>query len=359
MGGQSWASRWGTGGFVLLTVAVTLATPYLFSRYAMLQIAIILVGAILAMSLGLVWGFGGIMSFGQTAFFGIGGYTYAIAVENIGDSTLPLLLSIAVPAAVALLLGYFMFFGRLGDVFVGVVTLCVSLILFDFGNSTQDPFYTIGDAALNGFNGMAGIPPLNAPFNPSRTLDTTSMFFLCAGSLIAIYVLCRLTLASRFGRIAVAVKQNEIRAGLLGYNVAAVKIAIFMVGAGVAGFAGCLYASWNGFISPGVFGLPMMAQTIIWVVVGGLGTLIGPILGSVGLQYLVMVLGAAAIVDVNLVLGLLLIGIVVFLPEGIAPATRRGLQRLMAALFLRRRDAASRRGDSLKAGLAADRSAKA
>ena len=359
MDGLSWTSRWGWCGFTVLASAAVLATPHLFSRYAMLQIAIILVGAILALSLGLVWGFGGIMSFGQTAFFGIGGYTYAVAVENMGDSTLPVLLSIAVPAAAAALLGYFMFFGRLGDVFVGVVTLCVSLIMFDFGNSTQSPFYTIGSAALNGFNGMAGIPSLNMPFDPTYSLNTSSMFELCAGSLIAIYLLCRLILASPFGRIAVAVRQNEIRAGLLGYNVAVVKIAMFAIGAGIAGYSGCLFASWNGFISPGVFGLPMMAQTIIWVVVGGLGTLIGPIIGSVSLQYLVMVLGAAAVVDVNLVLGLLLIAIVVFLPEGVTPATRRGLQRLAAASFSRRRRAASRRTDSIEANLAADRSAKA
>jgi ABC-type branched-subunit amino acid transport system permease subunit len=239
------ALRHSTTVGVLIAIAVTLVAPMFFSRFAILQITVFIIGAILAESLGLVWGIGGIMCFGQTAFFGLGGYVYAVAVENIGDSTLPIVLSILVPAAVAVVLGCFLFFARLGDIYIGVVTLCVSLILFDFGNSTQDRFYTIGKAALNGFNGMAGVPPINIPLDPSDSIDTTSMYFLCAGSLIAIYVLFKMLLASPFGRVAVAVRHNEIRAGLIGYNAAAIKLALFTIGAGVAGYAGCLFANWT------------------------------------------------------------------------------------------------------------------
>src|SRR6202040_3779773 len=99
------------------------------------------------------------------------------------DSTLPSVLSMPLQAPAAAALGCFLFFARLGDIYIGVVTLCVSLILFDFGNSTQDRFYTIGKAALNGFNGMTGVPPINIPLDPSDSIDTTSMYFLCAGSL--------------------------------------------------------------------------------------------------------------------------------------------------------------------------------
>jgi ABC-type branched-subunit amino acid transport system permease subunit len=322
------ALRHSTTVGVLIAIAVTLVAPMFFSRFAILQITVFIIGAILAESLGLVWGIGGIMCFGQTAFFGLGGYVYAVAVENIGDSTLPIVLSILVPAAVAVVLGCFLFFARLGDIYIGVVTLCVSLILFDFGNSTQDRFYTIGKAALNGFNGMAGVPPINIPLDPSDSIDTTSMYFLCAGSLIAIYVLFKMLLASPFGRVAVAVRHNEIRAGLIGYNAAAIKLALFTIGAGVAGYAGCLFANWNAFISPNVFGLPMMAQTIIWVIVGGLRTLSGPILGAITLQYLATVLGSNGGFNVNMTLGLVLMLIVVLLPEGIVPTALRGLQWL-------------------------------
>jgi ABC-type branched-subunit amino acid transport system permease subunit len=239
------------------------------------------------------------------------------------------MLSILLPAAAATVLGCFLFFGRLGDIYIGVVTLCVSLILFDFGNSTQDTFYTIGHAALNGFNGMSGVPSINLPFDPDTTIDTTSMFYLCAGSLIVVYVLFRTLLASPFGRVAVAIRHNEIRAGLIGYNAAAIKLALFVIGAGVAGYAGCLFANWNAFISPNVFGLPMMAQTIIWVVVGGLRTLTGPILGAIALQYLATILGSNSGLNVNMTLGFILMAVVVLLPEGIVPTALRGARWLV------------------------------
>jgi urea transport system permease protein len=326
-----------------VAVVSTIAMPLVCSRYTILQISVFLIGGILAESLALVWGIGGIMCFGQTAFFGLGGYTYAVAVENLGDSTAPIVLSIVVPAAGAAILGCFLFYGRLGDIYIGVVTLCVSLILFDFGNSTQDRFYTIGKAALNGFNGMSGVPSINMPFDPTNSIDTTSMYYLCAGSLIVVYMLFKTLLASPFGRIAVAVRHNEVRAGLIGYNAAAIRLALFTIGAGVAGYAGCLFANWNGFISPNVFGLSMMAQTIIWVMVGGLRTLAGPILGAIGLQYLATVLGSNSGLNVNVTLGVILIMIVVLLPEGILPTAIRCFHAL-ASMSGARPDAPAQSG---------------
>src|SRR3979409_2203024 len=127
--------------------------------------------AFLALGLRLLCGSGGILCFGQSAFFGLGAYSYAIAMFNTGESTLPLLLAIALPAAFAALLGYFMFYGRISDVYLGVITLTVTLILFNSVNSTAGPEFHIGAARLGGFNGIPGIPPLNVPFNRSTTID--------------------------------------------------------------------------------------------------------------------------------------------------------------------------------------------
>jgi branched-chain amino acid transport system permease protein len=325
------AYRYGPAVSSFLAVGATFVAPHIFSRFTILQITVFLVGAILAESIGLVWGFGGIMCFGQTAFFGLGGYAYAISVENLGDSTIPIIIAILAASSAACALGVFLFFGKLGDVYVGVVTLCISLILYDFGNSTQDRFYTIGTAALNGFNGMAGVPGINLPFHPSIPLDTVGTFYLCAGSLIGIYLFCKGLLALPFGRIAVAVKQNEVSVGLIGYNASAIKLVLFTIGGGIAGYAGCLYVNWNGYISPSVFGLPMMGQTIIWVVVGGLGTLLGPIFGAIALQYLATVMGNIGLINVELVFGLVLVAVVVFLPEGVIPTLAR-LARSAASL---------------------------
>ena len=112
---------------------------------------------------------------------------YAIAVVNIGDSTVPFLLAIAVPAAFAALLGYFMFYGRISDVYLGVITLTVTLILFNSVNSTAGPEYHIGAARLGGFNGIPSIPPLNIPGRPDDALDLEGMFYLSTGLLLATY----------------------------------------------------------------------------------------------------------------------------------------------------------------------------
>ena len=111
-------------------------------------------------------------AFGQSAFFGLGGYAYALAVINFGESTVPLLLGIVVPMLFAALLGYFMFYGRISDVYLGVITLTVTLILFNLINSTSGPEYAHraahGSAAINGIPGM---PPINMPGNAGAQLD--------------------------------------------------------------------------------------------------------------------------------------------------------------------------------------------
>ena len=140
--------------------------------------------AIFATSLNLLVGYAGMVSFGHGLFFGLGAYTYAIAMFNIGESTLPLLLAIILPAAFAALLGYFMFYGRISDVYLCVITLTVTLILFNSVNSTAGPEFHIGAARLGGFNGIPGIPPLNWPFDKATTIDLEGMFYLATGSLL-------------------------------------------------------------------------------------------------------------------------------------------------------------------------------
>jgi ABC-type branched-subunit amino acid transport system permease subunit len=326
------AARLGYGTLVTLVIGLVflIAVPQVFSLFTVLQITVFVVMSILALSLALVWGLGGILCFGQAAFFGLGAYTYAVAVENLTGSTIPLIAAVIVPAVFAAGLGYFMFFGRLSELYVGVVTLCTSLILFNFANSTSGPQYAIGQAELNGFNGMSSVPTVNFPGDPDATLDPQQMFYLCAGSLILIYALCKWIQALSFGRVARAVKENEERAELMGYNTAAVKLVMFTLGAGIAGYAGALFVNWNAFISPGVFSLATTAQTIIWIIVGGASTFIGPIIGAFGLQYLATKLGTNGVVDVNLVLGLILMLFVVFVPEGLVPSIRRLALHLFA-----------------------------
>src|SRR6185437_17048635 len=158
------ANRLGVLIVGVVGLALLLGLPELVDEYSLLQLTIYAVMGILGLSLGFIWGFGGILCFGQSAFFGLGGYAYAIAVINIGDSTLPILMSIILPAALAAALGYFMFYSRISDVYVGVITLTLTLIFYNCINSTAGPAYHNGDALLGGFNGMPNIPSLNIPF---------------------------------------------------------------------------------------------------------------------------------------------------------------------------------------------------
>lgn len=311
----------------LILGAVSIVVPLTMDLFSVLQATSLAIMAILALSLALTYGFGGVLCFGQAAFFGIGAYTYAVVTMNLGDSTLAILLSILLPALVAFALGWFMFMGRLSALYVGVVTLCFTLILYNLANSTSDPWYRIGQVALNGFNGISAVPPLNLPFMPDVWLTPVQMFLLSMASLLALYVLCKVVAASVWGRVVAATRQNELRSELLGYDTARVKLGVLVLGSAVAGYAGCLFTAWNGFVSPNAFSLFMTAQIIIWVIVGGCRTFVGPIVGAVALQYLTTRLGNSGF-DTNIILGLVMMIVVLALPKGLIPTLGVVLERL-------------------------------
>ncbi|MBM7046557.1 ABC transporter permease subunit [Rhizobium lusitanum] len=331
----------GAGSFLsvcLLLILVMFGLPLFVSTFDLLQVTILAVMSIFALSQGFVWGFAGIMSFGQAGFLGLGAYAYAVAVINYGDSTLAVPISIILPMLFAAVMGYFMFYGRISDAYVGVITLTVSVILFQLINSTSGSQYRIGVAELGGFNGIPAIPPLNLIGDPSRPLDQTGIWYATMGGLLLVYGLLRFILMSRFGRVVVAIRENETRAQLIGYDPRLFKLLAFVIGAGIAGLAGCLYVNWAGYISPGVFALTMSAQAIIFVLVGGLGTLLGPILGAVLIQWLINTIGDQGTVDPGLGLGIILVAFVLLFPKGIVPLVQAAIQQ---ALTLRKRNVGS------------------
>lgn len=327
----AFAGSWKSAALcIVIGIVLLLGLPSLIDDFTLIQVTIYLVMSMLAVSLGFIWGFGGILCFGQAAFFGLGAYTYAIAVVNIGDSSVPFLLSIAVPALFALVLGYVIFYGRLSDVYMGVITLTVTLILFNLVNSTAGPEWKIGTAPLGGFNGIPAIPPLNWPGNTDDTITPRGMFNLSLGLLIVVYAGLRLLIASRVGHVIVAIKENEQRAQLLGYDARAYKLFAFTLGGAIAGLAGCLFANWGSFTSPTIFGLAQSAQIIIWVIVGGLGTLIGPVVGCILIQWLTTQIGTQQTFNANLVLGAILVLFVLLVPRGLVPSAGDLLGRLWA-----------------------------
>jgi urea transport system permease protein len=313
--------------------------PMLISTYTL---TVLVIYGMLGLSLGLIWGFGGILCFGQAAFFGLGAYTYAIAAINFGESTLPMLLAVLVPAIFAAMLGAMMFYGRLTDVYLGVITLVVTLILFKFMNSSAGPQYVIGSAKLGGYNGIPGFQTLNVPGDPSAYIWGDSYFYVCAAALLIVYLLVTWLLRSSFGRIAIGIRENETRLSLMGYDVAARKTVLFSAGAAIAGLAGALFANWGEIVTPSLFSLRQSAEIIIWCIVGGLGTRLGPIIGAAGLAYMKFLFGQQSLIDNKLITGLILVFFVLFLPKGIVPAVA-GLWRVSFGRKRRSRGRQTRR----------------
>ncbi len=301
-----------------LAIAAALVLPNVLQLFALINATVFVSLSVLALSLGLIWGFGGILCFGQTAFFGLGAYTYAVAAINFGDTTGAVPLALLVPTLVAAALGYLMFFGRISDVYMGVITLTVTLILFAFANSTAGDQWTIGSAALGGFNGMPNTPPLNLPGHPDTPLPPETIFVIAVLCLAACYAVAKLVLRTRFGRVAVAIRENELRAELLGYDVRLHKLGLFALGGAMAGLAGVLFANCV-FVSPTLFSLSYAGQVIIWVLVGGLGTLVGPVVGCMLVQALTTFAGTISGLDPNLLLGVLLMLAVLGVPKGLLP----------------------------------------
>lgn len=301
-------------------VALLVGLPLAVDTFALLQITLYAIFGLLALSLAFVWGYGGILCFGQSAFFGLGAYAYAVAVLNLGESTTPALIAVALPTLFAAGLGYFMFYARISDVYVGVITLTATLIFYNVINSTAGPEYHIGSALLGGWNGIPNVPSLNIPFHADDTLDPEAMFVLSMATVLVAYFGLHFLLRSRFGRVLVAIRENEQRVAFLGYDTRLHKLLAFCVGGALAGLAGCLFVAWGNYVSPTVFGVFQSAQIIIWMMVGGVGTLLGPVIGSVIISWLTVEVGTQQLVNSNVVLGAILLLFVLLVPKGIMPA---------------------------------------
>lgn len=322
------AQLWAIG---IVGAVLVFVVPSVAETFVMFDLTLFMVMSILALSLALVWGSGGILCFGQSMFFGLGSYTYAVAVINMGESTLPILLSLALPALLALALGYFIFYGRVSDVYLAVITLSASLIFYYLVGATAGSEYKIGKAALGGYNGMPSVPPINVPGNPQAQIVYEDLYVVSAAALVLIYLGLRLLLDSHFGRVLVSIRENEARAELLGYDVRRYKLITFMIGAAIAGLAGVLFTAWGAYVSPTVFSLVFTAQIIMWVLVGGVGSLLGAIVGCILVQYVTTWLGETKIADINLVLGAIFVLFVLFVPKGVVPK----IQDIVSALALR------------------------
>lgn len=305
------------GGLVLVALVLL---PSLVTPYVRNTLTEALIFAIFAMSLDLLLGYTGLISFGHAAFFGVGAYAAGIAGTRWGPNlffTFPV--ALAASAAAALLIGPLAIRGR------GVYFLMLTLAFAQMVHAIAYKWTWL----TGGTNGLAGVPrpALPLPGTPAVTLggDLPFAYFVLATFLLTLFLLWRIT-RSPFGRTLIGLRENEARMRGLGYPTARYKLAAFVLAGVFGGLAGALYVSYSGFISPGEVYWTMSGTVLVMVIVGGAGTLVGPALGAV-LVLLLQNQVSSLTERWPLIMGAIFIGFVLRAPQGIA-----GLGRALARI---------------------------
>ena len=310
--------------------------------------------AILALGIDLIWGYTGILSLGQGVFFGLGAYVMgmhlmlAIGKQSVYQSTLPdfmvwnqvkalplfwkpfysfgvtLAGIFLVPALFALVFGFLAFRSRIRGVYFAIITQALALVIWLLFNRNE--LNLGGTNGLTDFKTVLGFDLLSP--STQRGLYITTV--LC---LIGSYLLCRWITKSRLGKVLTATRDNEHRVRFSGYSPANYKLFVFVVSAALAGLAGALYVPQVGIITPSQIGVIPSIEMVIWVAVGGRGTLVGAVVGAIGVNWARSFL-TTSYPDLWLIfLGALFVGVVLFIPDGIMGSLRH--------LRLRRRTTAA------------------
>lgn len=305
-------------------VAALATYPLYAGLFGVLNVAYFLAFTIMSLSLCLVWGFAGIFSFGQAAFFGVGAYVYGIFSINYTGGTwnwLWVLAAVAAAGALALFLGYVMFYGGVNDVFVSLVTLSVALVGETFLSQTSDSSWHIGQAFIGGFNGLRVIPSISVgggdqPF----VFFGISFFYLVLALFVIVYLGLRLIAVSRWGFALKAVRENRGRTETFGYTVPFQQMIVFTLGGALAGLAGVLYASWGNFVTPSVMGLTSCIMPVILVAAGGRQNPTATAIASVLLLWFSQRLAVTGSEYAFVILGTVLVLVMMFASEGLIVA---------------------------------------
>ncbi|KIL99389.1 Benzoate transport inner-membrane translocator precursor [Paramagnetospirillum magnetotacticum MS-1] len=288
--------------------------PLAFSaKYAFLlqKLTGIMILAILAMSLDLLVGVAGLVSLGHAAFFGLGGYMLAILSPQYEAANV----WVALPATMAVVAAASAVVGFLAIRTAGIYFIMVTLAFGQMG------YYFFNDSKLAGGSDGAYIyvkPSVEAFGLTLINLENKQAFFFTVlGALVAVYALLRVVLASPFGRVLAAIGVNEGRVRGLGFNPTAYKLVAFTIAGALAGLAGFLAATQYGFVSPAMLGWHQSGHVLVMVILGGMGTLFGPVLGAFILE--LAHFGLEAVTEHWLLpMGALVIAIVLALPKGVA-----------------------------------------
>ena len=301
---------------LLLCLLVLLAFPIVASKFYLQLFSKIMILAIFAMSLDLLVGFTGLISLGHAVFFGLGAYTlFLMSPEYVGASLwLSLAAAVAVSALAALIIGVLVL--RSSGVYFIMVTLAFGQMFFyyvtgarQFGGSDGAYIYVKPDATLAGWT-------------PLQLSNNLHFYYFVLVLMVLTYVLLRTLIDSPFGHAICGIKVNEHRMRSLGFATLRYKLAAFVIAGALAGLAGYLDAAQYGFVNPDLFGWRESGIVLMMVILGGMGTLYGPILGAFALVLLQEFL-ADQTKHWLLPMGLFIIFAVLVLPHGISSAFER------------------------------------
>jgi branched-chain amino acid transport system permease protein len=294
----------------LTVLAIAALLPLVLQDYLTVYATRVLILCLFALSFDLVWGYAGIMSFGQAVFFGSAGYGVALIARDLGITSILLVLpaGLLIGFSFALLLGGFLLLGRHPSsvIFVSLGTLTGS---YAADRIARGWYY------LGGQNGIPSIPPMT--LGSFDFTEGIGYYYLALGILITVYLLCRFVTRSQFGLALAGLRENEARIAFFGYQVQHLKAAIFTLSGAIAGLAGSLYAFHEGFVWPNMLGVVMSTQVVLYVLFGGTGTLIGAVIGTVVIEALSFWLSNSYQEIWPIILGVLLLLVILFRPAGL------------------------------------------
>jgi branched-chain amino acid transport system permease protein len=289
--------------------------PYMLPDFMVNYLVRAFLYAVVALTVDILWGYTGILTFGQSAFFGIGAYAAGLTFTHMGFSTehalLALVAGIAVSAAVAALVGWFAFYQGASPLYASVVTLAlpiiVAQILYSGGN------FTGSSSGLSGFE--------------SFDVEMNTWFWIAGAFLVLVTAATWMFVRSEAGRVLVAIRENEARCEYLGINVSRVKILLMVGAAVVAAIAGYIFAGVQMVVAPEYAGFVFGTELVIWVALGGRGTLIGPVIGTLLIDVSTAYLSGSLPYVWKLIIGVAFVLVIVVLPQGIAPLVTRPFRR--------------------------------
>lgn len=309
-GVSSTSARLPAAAALVVFVCVLGVIPYGMDAYTMFLFTQILVYAAAAVSLQMLWGRGGQLSFGHAAFFGIGAFGYAIAATRYEfPGLLSLLIAIAVPGLVGLTIGYFLFFGGVRGAYFSVVTLAFVIVVNQLAISWS--------SLTGGDSGMTGVPGLQMESLGIDLSSRAGKYYLAVAVLAIALAVALAVRFSKFGLVLEAIRENERRVTFCGFNTSAYLTVLLVLSAGLAGLAGGAFAAVSNYAAPDMLGTLLSIEMLTWVAIGGRNYIAGALVGVFALRWLNVEVSTILPTSWPLVIGLFFVAVVLFFPRGV------------------------------------------